>query len=70
MSFENRKSDPTVAFPRNGFLLFGREEVSMSKPHRLDRLFSTRTKERLEFYFLLLQVFSAILLILDLLSRA
>ncbi len=42
----------------------------MSKPHRLDRLFSTRTKQLLEFYFLLLQVFSAILLILDLLSRA
>ena len=40
----------------------------MSHRHRTDRLFSKKTKERLEFYFLLIQIFSLILLVLSQLS--
>jgi len=37
----------------------------MPNTHRTDRLFSKKTRERLEFYFLLLEIFSLVLLILN-----
>jgi len=39
-------------------------------PHRNKRLISKKTQERVEIYFLVLQLFSLILLILDQISRA
>jgi len=42
----------------------------MSNPHTNKRLFSKKTQARLEFYFLLLQIFSLILLILNQVFRA
>ncbi len=38
--------------------------------HKTNRLFSKKTRERLELYFLLLEIFSLVLLILDQVSRA
>jgi hypothetical protein len=37
----------------------------MPTKHKLERLFAKKTKERLEIYFLIIQLFSLIMLILS-----
>ncbi len=41
----------------------------MSNRHKIERLFSKKTKERLEVYFLVLQIFSIIMLLLSQFAR-
>jgi hypothetical protein len=58
------KGDLAVAFSRNGFLLSVKRGGIMSSRHKRDRMFSKRTKERLEIYFLIIQLFSVILAVI------
>jgi hypothetical protein len=41
----------------------------MSHRHKIERLFSKKTKERLEVYFLILQIFSIVMLLLSQFAR-
>jgi hypothetical protein len=67
---QKRKSDPAIAFSEKRISPLRERGGSMLGPHqhRIKRLFSKKTKERLEFYFLVIQILSLILLVLSQIS--